>query len=75
MLKKGRVVVMSGRNVVVVMSCNDAQSRQAIEVASNNVFGILPQYKIDKQRCASVLRDPVHHSLLTMATVASCQTP
>ena len=69
MLKKGRVVVMRPNRPI------DLTDVIADDVAIRNVSETLPQHKIDEQRFASVLRDPVHTSLLTVATVASRQMP
>ena len=59
--------------------CNETelptQDVTADDVASCKSSEILPQYKINKQRFARVLHDPVQNSLLTEATVAPCQMP
>ena len=61
-LKTGRVIVNETET--------PTQDVTADDVASCKSLDNLPQYKIDKQRFASVLRDPVQNSLLTVATVA-----
>ena len=68
MLNMGRVVVMRPNRPPVDMLLPTT-------LRAARLLKYLPQYKIDKQRFARVLRDPVQSNLLTVATVTSCEMP